>query len=196
MSTPSATQQVEDAVKALRTKLSNDQVVGNYIDELNEIDWSNWQRQFVTDLTTSFDNLLLFHAEEIKEPLLGFVVSFPNDYGDDVPIACEEFYWGMGKSDEYYENGPASGNLSALDQATVVISKAQREFDDEEDIDYIKIKNYMWTIIARTIGRAMDEAAQSDEFKKINTAKKFKVYVEEQEGWATDMDEAGLVYSI
>ncbi len=167
-----------------------------FIEELKSLPWHKYEEDCKSDLIESFHYLMKYHEEQLNESLIGFYAEFSNCYDRENPICCDEFSWGQG-DDEKFRSGPERGGISGLWDITEVYFDAYDEFSSnaQEDRKNLQIiKEYMWRKIALTMGKAMKEAVESDEFKRLPMAEKYSFYINEHDGWACSLDKKGLFF--
>lgn len=172
-----------------------DERAAPYARDLAALDWRALERRVGQQLEDSFRFVFSFHRKELDEPLTGFVAECSSgNYAEG--IGANEFYWGQGESDCRFENGPIRGGFH-LDEPGVILARAYNELfsGDSEDLTrYTRVKESVWSHVARTTGRAMRAAITSEEFQKLPIASTFRVFVCEHDGWGCDLGTEDLAF--
>ncbi|AAS69655.1 WGR domain-containing protein [Leptospira interrogans] len=186
-----AREEIEETVEELKTAVSQLPELAPFLEKLSALPWDEYEKQLFHNVVEAFESAKE-EMEDEEERLIGFVAECSNQNFREYGIDCSEFYFGVGDEDEYFEEGPTLGGFS-LHEPGKIMADAYDSLG-YQDKGYRLLKNYIWNLVARTMGRAVSLAVKDKSFKKLKTVKNFKVYVCEHDGWACSMDPEGLVF--
>ncbi|UOG47911.1 WGR domain-containing protein [Leptospira noguchii] len=186
-----ARKEIEETVEELKAAVSQLPELAPFLERLSALPWNEYEKQLFRNVVEAFENAKE-ETEDEEEKLIGFVAECDNQSFREYGIGCAEFNFGIGEDDEYFEEGPTLGGFSLHEPGKIMADVY--DVLGYQDKGYKLLKNYIWNLVARTMGRAVSLAVKDKSFKKLKTAKNFKVYVCEHDGWACSMDPEGLVF--
>ncbi|EMJ94158.1 WGR domain-containing protein [Leptospira alstonii] len=187
-----ANSEIEERVEELKTAVSQLPELASFLEQLSALPWAEYEKQLFKNCIEAFQFAKEEMDEDDGERLTGFVAECGNQNFREAGIDCSEFYFGIGEDDEYFEEGPTVGGFT-LHEPGRIMSDAYDTLG-YQDKSFRLLRDYIWNLVGRTMGRAVSLAVKDKSFKKLKTVKNFKVYVCEHDGWACSMDPEGLVF--
>ncbi|WP_346274604.1 WGR domain-containing protein [Leptospira santarosai] len=186
-----AKEEIETRTEELKKLVSQSPELIPFLEQLSALPWDQYETQLFHNCIEAFQ----YAKEEMEdedEELTGFVAECSNDGFREYGIGCSEFYFGIGEDDESFEAGPTVGGFN-LHEPGKIMADAYDMLGGQNKTFHL-LNNYIWNLVARTMGRAASLAVKDKSFKRLKTVKNFKVYVCEHDGWACSMDSEGLVF--
>ncbi|WP_061218718.1 WGR domain-containing protein [Leptospira weilii] len=184
-----ANPETEARVEKLKNEIAQFPELTPFMEKLSALPWNEYQNQLFESCIEAFEAASEEIDEDADEKITGFVAECSNDGFREYGIGCGEFYFGLGEDDDYFEVGPTVGGFSLHEPG-----KIMADAYEGQSKTYSLLIKYIWSLVARTMGRAVSLAVKDKSFRKLKTEKNFKVYVCEHDGWACSMDPEGLVF--